>query len=534
MGTRSPKFSADSAGIVRVTRRDRAREVFLFFAGITIVAAPWMLGSGPLVAQKLLLVGALATFVTGALVRAWSRPSPGAKAAWRAQRWMLAAGAALLGLQLVQALNPSHMVLFTGRAWQLLEVGHWRWAPTSLIAPFDGIPGDFLPYKNAWRYLLIFGVAWIYAAGLALGLVERGDAKRWVTIVGYNAAALAAVCLAHRASGAELTLWKFRDTVAFTGAPVFFYKNHNGAYLAASLAVVLGLASVAKTLGGRCAWEAVGLALWVATLAVNSRAATGCATLWWSGYAVWRWRAARELAGPTAAEADEMKRARAAAKRGGRAAEAHAGVARNKKPRPRWLMPGLVAGALLALVMLTGGGKMLARFSPAFTAPGEFLQGGGYRGLLREVGRTMWGERPLFGWGGGAYLYLFNTYQTRVPEVAAQIYREQPNLNRFYMVSADSDWVEFLVEYGALGGALLTAALLAALVAVARGDAWRQGLPFFMALGATGLALHAFYDHVLRNQALLVLFLSLLVVAVRLTSPREALAETVSHRERPQ
>ena len=100
---------------------------------------------------------------------------------------------------------------------------------------------------------------------------EREDARRWALIVGVNAAALAAVCIVHRALGAELTLWKYRDTVAFTGSPVFFYKNHNGAYLAASLAVVLGLATMAKEMTRRRIWEGIGLALWVATLAVNSR-----------------------------------------------------------------------------------------------------------------------------------------------------------------------------------------------------------------------------------------------------------------------
>jgi hypothetical protein len=468
-----------------------ARQVFMFFAGATIVASPWMLGSASVLAQKLLLVGALATFISGILVRMTTRLTPGTKAAWQAQRQTVGAGLVFLGLLFWQATNPSHEVLIGGKSWQLMELGHASGVPSSLAAPFDFLPGDFLPYKNAWRFLLIFSVAWIYAAGLALGLVEREDARRWALIVGVNAAALAAVCIVHRALGAELTLWKYRDTVAFTGSPVFFYKNHNGAYLAASLAVVLGLASMAKETTKRRTWEGVGLALWVATLAVNSRVATGCATLWLLVYGVWWWRNA-----PAKRQSETKKNLGAG--------------------------PFVAAAIVVVLVALTGGGKMLGRFSQALQAPGDFIQGGHYRVLLREIGLEMWLDRPVFGWGGGAYLYLFNGHQARVPEVVQQMYGEQPTLNRLYMVSADCDWVEFLAEYGAVGVGLLLFGAGTLAFATWRWGGWKQGLPFFLAMSGVGLALHAWYDHILRNQALLILFLSVFVVGSRLAAPRDS------------
>jgi O-antigen ligase len=108
-----------------------------------------------------------------------------------------------------------------------------------------------------------------------------------------------------------------------------------------------------------------------------------------------------------------------------------------------------------------------------------------------------------------------------VPQLRAQIYREQPNLNRFYMVSADSDWVEFLVEYGVVGVALLIAAAGILAVAWWRWRGWTQNLPLFLGLGAVGIILHGYLDHVLRNPALLLLVSGLLVVAVRLAVPRD-------------
>jgi O-antigen ligase len=133
----------------------------------------------------------------------------------------------------------------------------------------------------------------------------------------------------------------------------------------------------------------------------------------------------------------------------------------------------------------------------------------------------MWQDQPAWGWGGGAYMYLFNTYQEQVPQLRAQIYREQPNLNRFYMVNADSDWVEFLVEYGVVGIALLCATVVSMASALWRWRAWSQGLPLFLGLGAVGIILHGYLDHVLRNPALLLLLSGLLVVAVRLAVPRD-------------
>jgi len=483
----------------RVTGMSQA--VFWAGAVFTTLAAPWMLGGETLTAQWWLLWGAGVTFAGGLAVRLTTASTPGSRAAWRVQFGALFFGSLFVGFVYLQARNPSLRVLFSGKLWTLLPVQDAIPGPHSIEAPFNFISGDWLPYRNSWRYLLIFGTCWLYFAGLIFGLVERVDARRWVLAVGLNAAALAVVCVLHRALGERLTLWHFSDTVGFTGSPVFFYKNHNGAYLAASLAVVLGLAWMAEQKRHRYSWEIVALILWVATVAVNSRAATGLATLWGATYLVLRWRTvARE----------------------GRSASVR-----------KWLLMGVAAAVLMLVVGLTGGRKAIQRFSPALSSPLDFVQGGEYRGLLRKVGLNMWLDEPAWGWGGGSYLYLFNTYQKQVPQIAAQIYREQPNLNRFYMVSADSDWVEFLVEYGAVGLSLfgVTGALLA--VAWWRWRGWTQKLPLFLGFGAAGIVLHGYLDHILRNPALLILLAGLLVVAVRLAVPRDARPQKLHRVDRP-
>jgi len=465
------------------------RILFWLGAGFCTLAAPWMLGGQPLAAQWWLLWGGIVTFIGGLAVRLTTPPTPGSQMAWRAQAAALVIGLCFVVYLYLQARNPSLHVIFSGNLWILSPVENSSLGPHSIDAPFGSIAGDWLPFKNAWRYLLIFGLCWTYAAGLALGLVQRIDARRWAYAVGLNAAALAVVCLVHRAMGERLTLWHFSDTVGFTGSPVFFYKNHNGAYLAALLAITLGLAWAAEVKIYRRFWEFVSLALWIATVAVNSRAATGFATLWAVLYLVLRWR-------KSSVEKPQ------------------------KWDRRRWLVIGAVVVVLAAAVGLTGGRKAIQRFAPALSSPLDFAQGGEYRGLLRKVGLKMWLDEPIWGWGGGSYLYLFNTYQVQVPQIAAHVYREQPNLNRFYMVSADSDWVEFLVEYGAVGLALLSIAVALLVWAWWRWRGWTQELPLFLALGTAGIVLHGYLDHVLRNPALLILLSGSLIAAVRLAVPR--------------
>ena len=468
-----------------------ARGAFLLFACATAVTAPWMLGSMSVAAQKILLAGAGLTFITGLAARFSSRQTPGAKAAWSALRWPLVLGLAFLGLMLAQAMNPSHRVVIVGNLWELVPTGNENFGPTSIAAPFDFLSGDWLPYKNAWRYLLIFSAGWLYCAGLSLGLVEREDARRWMRALGLNAALLAGVCIAHRLTGAHETLWRYAETFDFTGSPVFFYKNHNGAYLAGALALVLGLAIDERNLLWRRGWQATALALWIATISVNSRVASACATVWGILYLAHLWHERRA-----------------------------AGAARLRVKHLAFAAAGVVA--LGFAFNAIGGGKAVQRFAPALSSPLDFLQGGRFRVLIREVGTEIWSERPVWGWGGGSYMYLFNSHHQRVPDVARWTYGEQPTLNRFVSPTVNCDWIEFGVEYGAVGLALLVLAAAWPLLACLRWGVRAQPAAAFLIVGVVGISVHAWFDYILRNPAILMLFLGMLITATRLAAPRES------------
>jgi hypothetical protein len=62
-----------------------------------------------------------------------------------------------------------------------------------------------------------------------------------------------------------------------------------------------------------------------------------------------------------------------------------------------------------------------------------------------------------------------------------------------------------LVEYGAVGLLLMLAMLAIFLAAWWRRGGHRDAFALFLAAGVGGLLLHAFFDYVLRNPALLIL-----------------------------
>jgi len=129
-------------------------------------------------------------------------------------------------------------------------------------------------------------------------------------------------------------------------------------------------------------------------------------------------------------------------------------------------------------------------------------------------------------------MYLFNTYHRQVPEVVQYMYHEQPSLNRLVGPVINCDWVEFLVEYGVIGVGLLC---LAVALAVGAAFWWRKGAPgetLFLLYGAAGISIHAYFDYVLRNPAIMLLSLGTLVVLVRLSVPSRQPARSAERLKR--
>ena len=480
-------FPSDATSAARPAPTEASRW-FLAAAGATGAIAPWLLGGDPVAAQWVLLAGAVLTLATGWWVRVSCVRTKSGRAAWKAEQLCLWCGAALLALMLVQALNSAFRVEVTGETSQLVQLQPVPWAPQSILDAFDGGGGSLPVFRNAWRFLLIFGLGWLYAFGLAAGFRERENARRWAQIMGVNAALLALVSIAHVAGGAEFTLWFFPGDGGAPGAPVFFHKNHNGAYLAALVALACGLAGSAKERSIRRGWECVALLLWVATVVVDSRVATVCATLWVLIYAVGRRRAA---------------------------------IRAGQEPSDRrtWLVTGAVVAVVAGLLAVAGANRAVARFSGDKETAWDLVRGGNTRVMIREVGLAMWMDRPLTGWGGGSYANLFGIYQHKVTAMQVYLRALPADAPRPSGATAKCDWVEFLVEYGVIGLVLMLGIVGVHVRWWLYWRGWKNALPTFVLLGGLGLLLHACFDSILRNPALLLLFSGMQIAAVRLAAP---------------
>ena len=467
-----------------------ARRAFLGAAGFTSGAAPWLLGGEPVVAEWVLLVGAILTAVTGFRVRALCVRTYSGRSAWKVEQLCLACGALLLVLMLSQALNPAFRVEVQGETSRLVPLNPIPWLPQSIADAFDG--GGPLPvFRNAWRYLLIFGTGWLYVAGLAAGFRERENARSWARLMGVNAALLAAVSLLHAATGSKLAWWVFAGGGESGAGAVFLQKSQEGAYLAALLALVCGLAMEEKeSRRRRRTWEVLALVLWGATLLADPRIATACA----SGWLIIYWWLRREKRWHPSGEL---------------------GVS------GAWFLGAAVTAAAVSLIFTMGS------ITTEKTADGDEHELVGrnraevssLHEMEREVGLAMWVDRPITGWGGGAYPTLFVFYGEKVVSMATYLHSLPPGKARPQSASARSDVVEFLVEYGVCGLVLLLAIFGAHLHGWIYWRGWSEPLASFLIAGSVGLVIHAGFDSILRTPAPLFLFSGLQIAAVRLAAP---------------
>lgn len=469
-----------------------ARRAFLASAGATGALAPWLLGGEPVLAEWLLLAGATATAVAGFWVRALCMRTYSGRSAWKVERAALVCGAVLLGWMLVQALNPAFRVEIEGNNARLVALKPITWLPLSIADAFDGGGGKLPVFRNAWRYLLIFGTSWLYVAGLAAGFRERDNARKWARIMGVNAAGLAVISILHAATRSHQTLWFFAGTEESGGGAVFLSRSQEGAYLAASVALVCGLATSEKeSKPGRRKWEATALLLWVATALAGSLIATACATVTLVIY----WKIKRE-------------------ERRGAWIEPNIWQA--------WIFGGVATVVAIVAIMSAGSLEMSDRDeSSSHIVPSwwERAGGGSMRTTMREVGLAMWVDHPITGWGGGAYPNLFEIYGEKVVSMSAHLHALPPGASRPQGVNAQCDVVELLVDYGVCGLLLLLTIFGVHLHSWIYWRGWKDPLALFLMVGSLGVVLHSCGDSVVRNPGLLLLFSGLPIAAVRLAAP---------------
>jgi O-antigen ligase len=112
------------------------------------------------------------------------------------------------------------------------------------------------------------------------------------------------------------------------------------------------------------------------------------------------------------------------------------------------------------------------------------------------------------GAGAGSFRFVFPLYQQRYPE----IYRL--NGSPLFWEHAHNDVVEIAVEQGVAGTVLILAALAWLLLALVRACFWENPLSGCIVFGALLLAGQAWWDFPFQCPAILMLWWSMLVLAV--------------------
>ncbi len=396
---------------------------------------------------------------------------------------------AFVALLLCQALNPDRMLVPDRRPVGLLQpLDHTAWLPTGIAGPFDRLLGDFLLFADAWRHLLVAGAALLPLFACALVLRRPAVLRALLGLLFIHAVLFSTFALAHNLSGSKAVLWMVNDAASHLGAPQFPFKNQQASYQLLLLALALGAWLAPESCRPwsaaphRARWFAFGLCLvFLGTVTTRSRFALAGALalsglvallILWPHRHAWR-RHRRGLA--------------------------IAGTA--------------VLFSLAGLACVPPVRATLGRVAELAREPGDLLVGGSYRRILRDIAWEMTKDRPWFGHGAGCYVLLFTSYHPRVPAFMEAVRRHQPNWNRPVHVHADSDWIEFTAEYGAVGTALFAAPWLFWLATLRR----LRPLAPAVVLTASGTMLvlaHGWIDFVLRNPAILGLAAATAVISV--------------------
>ena len=218
----------------------------LWVVGAHLVYLPWALGGAPIWSQWTSFVLSAISFGLALWPRQYTAEHTGA-AEFKLVPWpklirfpIFWLGLALLGLILVQALNPAWEYQSNGKVWWMRAIPHTAWLPTGVRVPWVMVPG--VPIGGEWRNLVIYGSGFLTVCAIWVGLTRRRTLQRLFLILAINGVALAIFGLAERVLGATKLYWLW-DSQNPSFFATFIYKNHAGAYLNLTLAVACGLAA---------------------------------------------------------------------------------------------------------------------------------------------------------------------------------------------------------------------------------------------------------------------------------------------------
>jgi hypothetical protein len=463
-----------------------------------LVFLPWALGGVRLWAQvPSLALSIIALFVALSPRRYTSEQTGGAAFTLRPLPklfrfpifWL---GLALLGLIVIQAVNPAWEYRTDGRLWWMRRVNNIAWLPSGVDVPFIQVPGA--PQGGPWRNLIVYASAWMTVCAAWIGFTRRRSLQRLLLVLAINGVALALLGLGERLAHVPY-LDLFELPPGATWFSSFIYKNHAGAYLDLSIAVTCSLGAWYYFRGVRRFEKSTpgGIFAFLATIigvAVVISFARG-ATLTMLVYLC------------LAAGGFILHQLFFAPK-----------VSRK---------PIVVIALLVIFGFFLKMGLGAVNTGEAWNRMKLGFENGGDLSLRMRFAATkasvdMLEDHWGLGIGSGSFPYLFPKYQKAYPELHG--YPWDRNRAQFWP-HAHNEWVEFPNELGVPGMLIILTAFGWYALALMRNYFWENPMSIVLVLGLIAVLLYSYWDFPFQCPAILITWLVLWPVVTRWTELEE-------------
>lgn len=443
----------------------------LWIVAFHVCALPWAIGAMRLWAQIPSFALAIVGLIVALLPRYYTEEHTGMQS-FKLVPWpkllrfpVFWIGLALLGYVAAQALNPAWGYRSDGKVWWMRKLEYITWLPTGVEAPFDR--------WGPWRLLMIYATVWLTVCTVWIGITRRRTLQVFFLVLAVNGLALALFGLVQRTMGNGKLFWFWRSpNSSFFSS--FVYKNHAGYYLNLSLAITCGLAGWYYLRGLRRMEKSnpSGVFVFCATciaVAVLMSFARG-ATVFMLGF----------LCITSAVFVIHQLRA----------------PAEHRKPM-------IVVGLSLAFAAFLFTGLRAMDSDQAWL---RLKRGVLEEDVSLEARRTatraaieMLQDTWPAGTGAGSFRFLFSTYQQHYPEIYHR------GRTRMWWEHAHNDIVQFPIELGLAGTALLLAGLGWVCFAALKAYVWENPLSMCIVLGLLALLGSSWWDFPFQNPAILML-----------------------------
>lgn len=462
------------SGRSRWTRRERVLTVLLIAYALWV---SWVRGgypvwslNGQMVIAALLLLGLFVPLGRGRDDAPNATAGEGLRALLKAPVfWM---GLLLVGYVVIQNLNPAHYYDGFRNFLQIRRMEHISWLPSGLQAPYD--------MMNGWRWLASVVPAWVALCVLVAGLRRRQAVHTVLVALAVSGILYGSIALLQKLTAAEKMLWLFDGPPMATVWGTMINENIASAFQNMSLALVFYLFLYHMVKGQQKGNRGgpylmllpLGLVLAASSVATYSRAGIviACVLVLFAliMLIVTAWRE------------------------------------HSKALRIGLAFLSVLFVSLGTVLAIQADWKRLDReFSRVWDETNTLDVE--IRENLYDASWRLWMDRPVFGWGAGAYRYPFPRYQVQYKELLMK-----KKTGYTIITFAHNSLLHYGAELGWVGLGIVAALVLWMPATVLLQGGWRESALLFFFPAMAIAASHGLVDFVFEypvNRGILLLII---------------------------